>query len=406
MNGICLCVDQFHSGMVGAYGNTWIETPAIDRLAAEGFVFDQFLADSLAIESLYRSCWFGRHAMIGKEASPPLDEALPAIAKAAGAKPVLLTDDPRIATLPGAAAFSERIVLPVQSPAAPVADAEATSLARAFVRLISRIDSLKGPFFAWCHLGSLGRTWDAPWEMRRQYAEAGDPDPPEGAAVPSLVLDGAEDPDLVWGITQAYAGQISLLDLCVGTLMSAMAEAQWGRETALVLVGLRGFSLGEHGRVGPAGGHLGGESIHAPLLVRLPDPTLASARSQCLVQTPDLYATWREILSGRPAAPGLGAASLVPLIREEAEAWRDRLGVLGSGSWRAFRTPAWYLQRDQADRLFAKPDDRWEVNDVADRHADIASALAGMLAEYESRLISGSSEPLAPLDEILREGFR
>ncbi|MDD4788958.1 MAG: hypothetical protein PHO07_17445, partial [Pirellulales bacterium] len=383
-----------------------IETPAVDRLAAEGFVFDQFLADSLAIDSLYRSCWFGRHAMTGDVALPPLDEALPAIAKASGAQPVLLTDDPLIAGLPGAAAFSERILLPMPSSAVAVAAAEATSLAGAFVRLIGRIESFKGRFFVWCHLGSLGRVWDAPWEMRRQYAEAGDPDPPAAVDVPSLVLDGTEDPDLVWGLTQAYAGQVSLLDLCVGALISAIAEAPWGRDTALALLGLRGFSLGEHGRVGRAGGQLGGESIHVPLLVRLPDPTLASARSQCLVQTPDLYATWREILTGRPAASCLGAASLVPLIREETETWRDRSAILGPDSWRGFRTPAWYFLKDQADRLFAKPDDRWEVNDVADRHADIATALAGLLAEYESRLRSGSSEPLTPLDEILREGFR
>src|SRR6516162_2792787 len=34
-----------HLGYVSACGNEWIETPALDRLAAEGVVFDNHIAD-------------------------------------------------------------------------------------------------------------------------------------------------------------------------------------------------------------------------------------------------------------------------------------------------------------------------------------------------------------------------
>jgi len=34
-----------HLGYVSACGNEWIETPALDRLAAEGVVFDNHVAD-------------------------------------------------------------------------------------------------------------------------------------------------------------------------------------------------------------------------------------------------------------------------------------------------------------------------------------------------------------------------
>jgi len=42
----------------------------MDRLAADGFVFDQFLVDSLDVTSLYRSYWYGRHALEGDTGSP------------------------------------------------------------------------------------------------------------------------------------------------------------------------------------------------------------------------------------------------------------------------------------------------------------------------------------------------
>ena len=41
MNAICLVIDRLHAGYVGAYGNTWIETPAMNRLASQSFLLDQ-----------------------------------------------------------------------------------------------------------------------------------------------------------------------------------------------------------------------------------------------------------------------------------------------------------------------------------------------------------------------------
>ncbi len=45
-NVVCLVVDRLHSGYLGAYGNSWIATPNIDRLAAESFLLDRGYVDS------------------------------------------------------------------------------------------------------------------------------------------------------------------------------------------------------------------------------------------------------------------------------------------------------------------------------------------------------------------------
>ena len=93
MNAICLVIDRLHAGYVGAYGNTWIETPAMNRLASQSFLLDQALIDSPDLERLYRSYWQGWHA-----ACPPPEGPRPSLAarlRAAGVATALLGDEPR-----------------------------------------------------------------------------------------------------------------------------------------------------------------------------------------------------------------------------------------------------------------------------------------------------------------------
>ena len=63
MNAICLVFDRLHAGYVGAYGNSWIDTPWLDRLASQSLLLDCALVDSPDLERLYRSYWQGWHAL-------------------------------------------------------------------------------------------------------------------------------------------------------------------------------------------------------------------------------------------------------------------------------------------------------------------------------------------------------
>src|SRR5436309_1757720 len=57
-------------GYLGCYGNDWVATPNLDRLAAEGVVFDRHYADALGVGP--RSAWTGRYAFpaAGAESDP------------------------------------------------------------------------------------------------------------------------------------------------------------------------------------------------------------------------------------------------------------------------------------------------------------------------------------------------
>jgi arylsulfatase A-like enzyme len=404
MNAICLVIDRLHWGYLGAYGNSWIATPAIDRLAGEGFVFDRAMVDSPRLESLYRSYWQGTHAL-APSASPGPDQSLAALLDAGRIATHLVTDDPQIARHPLAAAFDEVVELDPPRHADPVARIDQSHLGRCFAQLIGHVKRLTGPFCLWCHLTGMAAPWDAPYQFRTAYLDADDPEPSRSAAVPNEMLADGFNPDKLFGITQAYAGQVALMDECLGALLDFLDTHATGQGTLLALLSARGFPLGEHRRLGPCDEAIYGELVHVPMIFRFPDALGAASRSQALVNPSDLWATlldWWQV-PDRPSSPT--AQSLLPLVRGEAETVRDRLLIAGDGAQRAIVTPAWYLRSAEKLELFAQPDDLWHVNNVADRCCDVADSLAALIPPYEQSLRTGQSAELTPLGDILKNGL-
>jgi len=106
-----LVIDRLGAGYLGPYGNSWVETPELNRLAGQSLLFEFPLADALELAALYRSYWLGCHALsgpVGPAREPPsLSAALGDLAS------TLITDDPRLAGLDLAGRFRERIAVAI-----------------------------------------------------------------------------------------------------------------------------------------------------------------------------------------------------------------------------------------------------------------------------------------------------
>src|SRR5204863_9496231 len=78
---IVLSFDHLHLGHLGCYGNDWVETPNLDRLATQAVVFDRHFAEDLDPEAANHAWWTGRfQSLIGHEAQrdlPSFVERLP-----------------------------------------------------------------------------------------------------------------------------------------------------------------------------------------------------------------------------------------------------------------------------------------------------------------------------------------
>ncbi len=248
-NVICIVVDRLHAGMIGAYGNSWLRTAALDELSYRSFVFDQALVDCPRLESLYRSYWWGQHA---EDRRQPADGRgnLPQLLNAAAMHTTLLTDAPEVSRLPEAADFRERLFIEPPAREQTAADVADTCLGRLFGAASRWLRCPPEPFCLWIHSRGMGAAWDAPLAMRNRFAEADDPQPPALVAVPDYWLPRDADPDEALGIRHAYAGQVSLLDTCLGAFCDQLDESPLAANTQLTLVSARGFSLGLHQRIG------------------------------------------------------------------------------------------------------------------------------------------------------------
>lgn len=394
-------VDRLGAGFLGPYGATWLDTPGLNRLASQSLLIEHALADSPELARVYRSFWTGRHALSPETPAT----ALPAELSDAGWQTQLLTDDTALLEHPLATGFQRREALPRRERQAPASRVERTQLGRVFTAARERLPQLAPPFFLWVHAEGMQGAWDAPWELRAQFADEDDPSPPEFVQPPLRRLPENHDPDEVLGMVHAYAGQVAALDLCLESFLEEFLASEHAATTLLAFTSPRGYPLGEHRRVGDVDGALYGELLRVPLMLRFPDAAGAGFRAQAMAQPADLAATLAEWLQF-PALPDIWGRSLLPFVADES--WpRDR-AVAVHGGERAMRTPAWFLRRPSADEsagetlhgeLYVKPDDQWEVNEVSDRLPDVAEQLAAALESFEQAVAANDESQLAPLPE-------
>ncbi len=242
MNAICIVVDGLHAGFLGCYGNSWIQTPAIDRLAVQGFVFDQALIDSPQVEQIYRGYWQGLHPVAPAKSSQAF-MTLPAMMASAGIRQVLLTDEPVLAGHDLSGTLDEIIQLP-SAELRTAAASEETHVAGVFSAAADWLEKAREPFCLWIHTQGMHAAWDAPSALRERYAEEEGLEPPTFVEPPVLYLPADHDPDQLLGIRWAYAAQVTVLDRCLEAFLEWWDAQPSANENATRAIGRAKLSAG------------------------------------------------------------------------------------------------------------------------------------------------------------------
>lgn len=407
MKAIVLVARGLQLGALGCYGSQWIDTPALDALTAEGVVFDQYFADNADPAGARRAWRSGRYQLptpLSTVEKVPVPDLL-AVLRERGIHTCLIVDDSRPSPDDFARGWDE---VERVAPAEEVSPLEATLEAAGAV--LERLEH-RNDWLLWIDFATLAPPWDVPEEIQAPYFqeesledEDEDDESPEVerltplAEAPAGVID-PDDDTLFLSLQASYAAAVSYLDSGIGTLLQALDGLEGGRDVLLLFTTDAGPNLGEHAMIGPAHARLHEAVVHLPLLVRLPGGAEAGRRIGALTQAVDLAATLADYFQASLA--DTHGRSLLPLTRGEIETIRPYACAglqVGAEIEYALRTPEWaFLLPVHAEpegelpppRLYVKPDDRSEVNDVLQHHPDLAERFERTLRDF----VTASCQP-------------
>ena len=214
-------------------------------------------------------------------------------------------------------------------------------------------------------------------------------DPPTG---PFDVADPDSREWLHWSLAALVTG----LDAELGVIFDQIRARGLDRTAAWLLTSDFGCPLGEHGQIGRHRPWLHEELVHLPLILRLSNAEEACRRIPAFTQPPDIAPTVLDLM-GLPHDTMTGT-SLVPVARGRGTVQREFAITkleFGAAAELAIRTDDWALLvpvrlpegETRESRLYAKPDDRWEVNDLRGRNIDRADELEERLRQmFETRI--------------------
>ncbi|MCH7905987.1 MAG: sulfatase [Chloroflexi bacterium] len=363
MNVIVLMNDTFRRDHMGAYGNDWIRTPNLDRLASESAVFDRaYIASYPTIPNRWDLAT-GRYGfpIRGWEPLDPDDVTLAQVLSAAGYTTQLIYDPPQIGyhNFDYTRGFDAWSWVRGQHTDPYVTDPTVPTPLRADYYKIKSPDALKlywrnqglqkydrdytvsriageacdwieanatlDRFFLWVDMWDPHEPFDAPWYDLKLYA---DPDfdgqvvhyPPYGR---NTFMTAAESKH----VRAMYAALVTMTDRWVGRILDTLERTGRLDDTMVVHITDHGHLFGEHDLEGKPGGQFGNlyETItRVPMLIRHPGGAGAGSRVQGLVQPVDVLPTVLDFLGVDPP-DNVHGHSLWPLVRGDVEDVRDHV---------------------------------------------------------------------------------
>ena len=290
---------------------------------------------------------------------------------------MLLTDEVNLVDHP--AAQFDRIVpitsVPTERAATTTME---TQLGNFFAQASTMLSELEPGSLLWLHSRGLAGDWDAPYDYRVRLADDEDPAPPTFVKSPATWIDPkTADPDELLGFQQAMAAQVFLIDELLGVFLDVLKSLPIWQSTLLCVASPRGCGLGEHGLVGP-GDQLFSESIQVPLMIRIPGQNAwQAARTSRLIPVGQLSQILNNWFTLEQESFSQELARFAPVLPNKLQ----ECILLTSEEQESIQTHAWKLIRSKMGgvQLFAKPDDRSEVNDVSDRCPDIVRKLITLM---------------------------
>jgi arylsulfatase A-like enzyme len=317
-NILLYMVDTLRADSLGCYGNQVVDTPAIDRFANQGVLFQSAIAPSswtrASIASVLTSLDPAAHGAQGRR--DLLSDDLVLLSErlqAHGYRTACITANPNIGACFGFnQGFDDFIELYARRNAGEVDALElVTSSSVVTSRAIDWIDQARQPFF----MMILTIDPHSPYVPPARFDRYGEDYAGQADGTRRCI----NRPDLSRAdqkrIRSLYYGEVAFNDDSFGRLLDHLHDAKLADRTIVAFTSDHGEEFWEHGQRGH-GKTLFEESIHVPLILRYPG-VAAGTRVARTIQLVDIFPTFLQ-LAGLPIPEDLDGRSL-PGNRTEEE---------------------------------------------------------------------------------------
>jgi arylsulfatase A-like enzyme/Tfp pilus assembly protein PilF len=237
------------------------------------------------------------------------------------------------------------------------------------------------PFFAWVHMFDPHDPYDPPEPYKTRYAKA------------------------------LYDGEIAYMDSALGSLFRQLKAAGLYDRALIVVTADHGEALGAHGE-DQHGILLYDETVHVPLLIKLPHGQAAGKRIENTVEHADIMPTVLGWL-GVPVPDKVQGQSLLgflepgtPKGEAAANAWQDR-GAYSEGDYghlafgwsaiQSLRTGKYFYVEAPRRELYDQVNDPGAKNNLASTSPAVADTLSAKLKDFLQQTTNTAERPKAVL---------
>jgi len=438
MNVILIICDTWRRDHMGCYGNDWIRTPNIDRIARMGTVFENCYCGSFPTLPNRREVITGRYEFPWRGWGPLEDSdiTLSRLVTNSGRISYFITDVYHHWRRGGNywRDFSGFELIRGQERDNWITDAdieidypapeyEKTERIKPHLRNVKFLRKNEEDWFApqvfsrairWIQHNSSHKDFflmidsfdpHEPWDPPRYYVDLYDPnyDGYEYVAPRYGPIEGYLTEAEFKHVQAMYAGEITMVDKWIGLFIEQIEVMGLMDKTMIIITTDHGTNNGDHGLVGKLKSHLYQGISHIPMIIWHPKYGHGERLKQ-LVQPIDIFPTTLEAL-GLKVPENIHGKSLIPLLKGETEKIRDT-ALFGHFNTSCNITDGEYVlynwfpytpPMDGMDKtaLFHLPSDPKETENLAESEPDI-------LLQMQQLLIRKLKKINAPSELILK----
>jgi arylsulfatase A-like enzyme/predicted negative regulator of RcsB-dependent stress response len=382
---ILITIDTLRADHLSVYGAKLVDTPAIDRLAADGIAFENAYAHVPLTFPSHATILTGRlpyengvRSNIGYALDPKAYPTLPRLlsergyATGAAVSAYVLRRDTGLGSLFD---FYDDSMEVWESATLGALQRHGGETVRAALGWLDKVNGR--PFFLFLHLFEPHSPYEPVEPFRSKYANP-------------------------------YDGEIATADAILGRFFADLDRRGLYDKSLIVLAGDHGEGLGDHGEA-EHGVLLYREVLHVPLIVKLPGRYLAGKRVSSPAQLVDILPTITGAVGSRvpDALPGMSLIDLAEgRARAERKVYSETLYPrlhLGWSQLRSFIDSRNHYIESPSPELFDVVTDPHETRNVRGERRRDAAALADQLSKVPLNLQSqrpANSEEMARLSAL------